>query len=282
MYLLGAVGLAGVTIAATIYAKSGPKVGQTLPGKLGWVDLKLRQANKVSHNTKHYIFDLKNEDDIAGFEACSFVVAYLKTSQGSFIRPYTPISHPDQKGTIEFLIKSYEKGKFSKNIWNLEEGDVVSFKGPIEAYRWKANQKRHVSLIGGGAGITPLYQLLRTITKNPADHTSVDLFYSCSTPEEILLKKEIDTIAQEHSDQVKVHYFVTHAPENWDGQKGYINKDYLKSNLQPASDDSKIFVCGPPEFFKTICGNKPNPIMQGPFSGILSELGYDRKHVFKF
>lgn len=119
----------------------------------------------------------------------------------------------------------------SSHIFDLKEGETLSFKGPIVKWKWEPNQFKSIALIGGGTGITPLYQLLHQITSNPKDNTKVNLIYGNLTPEDILLKKEIDAIASKHKDQVKVHYFVDKADEKkWEGQIGFITKEFLQKN----------------------------------------------------
>jgi len=37
-------------------------------------------------------------------------------------------------------------------------------------------------MVGGGTGITPLYQLIKAITGNPNDETKIRLLYANKTP----------------------------------------------------------------------------------------------------
>lgn len=248
-----------------------------------WIDLKLKESYAISSNTKHYVFELNNPDEVSGLVTASCVMAKYVTAKGSnVIRPYTPVSDVDQKGTIEFVIKTYPEGKFSKHAWELKPNDTVSFKGPIVKWKWEPNQFKKITLIGGGSGITPLYQLLHEISKNPADKTKVDLFYGSLSEEDILLKKELDKIAADHKDQINIHYFVDKASDGWKGHTGHIDKDFLKEHLPGPSGESKVFVCGPPPLYKAISGPKNSPTDQGEVTGALAELGYTKDHVFKF
>lgn len=275
---VGAVGLAMHYSSSRIFNES-----KTFTGGDEWVDLKLKEAIKLSSNTKHYIFELKNPEDVSGLVNASCLLAKYVTPKGSnVVRPYTPISDVNQKGTIEFVIKTYPEGKFSKHFDELKPNDTVSFKGPIVKWKWEPNQFKNISLIGGGTGITPLYQLIHEITNNPQDKTHVDLYYGNLSKDDILLKKELDSIAAKHKDQVNVHYFLDKAPENWEGQTGHITKDYLKEHLPAPSGDSKIYVCGPPGLYKAVSGNKNSPTDQGEVTGYLAELGYTKDHVYKF
>ena len=248
-----------------------------------WIDLKLKESWNISHNSKHYVFEFNSPDDVSGLVTASCVLAKYVTPKGNnVIRPYTPVSDVNQKGTIEFVIKTYPEGKFSKHVADLKPNDTVSFKGPIVKWKWEPNQFKHITLIGGGTGIAPLFQLLHEITKNPQDKTKVDLIYGSLTPDDILLKADLDKIAQEHKDQIKIHYFVDKASDDWKGHTGFITKDFLKELLPAPSADAKIFICGPPPLYKALSGPKTCPTDQGELTGALAELGYDKGHVFKF
>lgn len=256
---------------------------KTFTGGDEWIDLKLKDSYKVSHNTKHYVFELKGQDQVSGLVTASILLAKYVTPKGSnVIRPYTPVSDPNQKGTIEFVIKTYEAGKMSKHVWDLQPNDTLSFKGPIVKWKWEPNQYKSIALIGGGTGITPLYQLSHTIATNPDDKTKVALYYGNLTPEDILIKKELDALAEKHKDQFEVHYFVDKAPPSWKGETGYITKEFLQKHLPGPSKDSKVYVCGPPPLYQAISGPKVSPTDQGEVAGILADLGYTKEHVFKF
>ncbi|EGW30434.1 NADH-cytochrome b5 reductase 2 [Spathaspora passalidarum NRRL Y-27907] len=257
----------------------------TFKGDNEWVDLKLLKSEDLTHNTKHLTFKLNSEDELSGLVTASCLLTKFVTAKGNnVIRPYTPVSDTEQKGTIEFVVKKYEGGKMSSHIFDLKENETLSFKGPVVKWKWEPNQFKSISLIGGGTGITPLYQLLHEITKNPTDKTKVNLIFGNVSTDDILIKKEIDAIANAHKDQVKVTYFVDKAKEGeaWEGKVGYITKDFLASELDKPSSDTKVFVCGPPGLYKAVSGPKVSPTDQGELTGALAELGYTKEQVFKF
>lgn len=268
-------------ISGIYYSKLvATKNGQALKGFMRWSDLKLKKSVEIAEDAKKYTFEFPNFDDVSGVKPGSFVVARITSNGKTVVRPFTPISDSNTKGEINFAIKTYPHGQFTQKLWNLKEGDKVSFMGPIQAYKYKPNESKKIALIGGGAGITPLYQLLQSISKDPEDKTEVELYYGSKKDDGILLKNEIDTIVSQNPTKFKVHYFVSNPSDQWKGLKGRISKEYLKENLDP--DNTKVFVCGPPEFYKSICGPKPNPFFQGRLSGILLDLGLKQQNVFKF
>lgn len=72
------------------------------------------------------------------------------------IRPYTPISDVDQKGTVDFIIKKYPDGPMSEHMHNLEPGQRLDIKGPIPKYQWSPN-KQLVSIFSLTHSIAVLY-----------------------------------------------------------------------------------------------------------------------------
>jgi cytochrome-b5 reductase len=171
----------------------------------------------------------------------------------------------------------------SEHIHSLKEGDTLSFKGPIPKYPWSPNKHSHITLISGGTGITPMYQLIRAITKNPEDKTKVSLIFGNIKEEDILLKKELSDLENEFPQRFRVFYTLDNPPESWPYGKGFITKELLKEVIpDPKTENIKIFVCGPPGLYKAVSGPKVSPQDQGELSGILKELGYTKEQVFKF
>lgn len=162
-------------------------------------------------------------------------------------------------------------------------GQRLDFKGPLPKYPWEPNKHKHITLIAGGTGITPMYQLLRTIFKNPEDKTKVTLVFGNVTENDILLKKELQELENTYPQRFKAFYVLDKPPKEWTGGSGYITKELLKIVLpEPKEDNIKIFVCGPPGMYKAISGTKVSPKDQGELNGILKELGYDKDQVYKF
>lgn len=171
----------------------------------------------------------------------------------------------------------------SEHMHSLKINDTLDFKGPIPKYPWEANKHNHICLIAGGTGITPMYQLMRQIFKNPEDKTKVTLVFGNVTEDDILLRKEFQELENTYPQRFRAFYVLDNPPKGWSGGQGYISKDLLKTVLpEPKEDNIKIFVCGPPGMYKAISGGKVSPKDQGELSGILQELGYSKEQVFKF
>lgn len=274
---------AGVAYYSTTQAQAESK--KALNDPEAWVDFKLSKVEALSPNTKRFTFELPQKDQVLGLETASCVLTkFTRSDNGkNVIRPYTPTSDTKEQGTFQLVVKVYDQGLMSKHIHSLKPSDSLSFKGPIVKYKWDANRHKEIALLGAGTGITPLYQLIHEINKDPKDNTKVHLFYGNTTEDDILLKKEIDDIVKQKPDQFKVHYFVENPSKSWSGQTGFVTKDYLEKNMFKAgADNVKVFVCGPPPFYNMLSGNKVSPTDQGELTGALKDMGFTKDQVFKF
>ena len=117
------------------------ETGKTFTDSNEWVDLKLSKSIDLTHNTKHLVFKLKDENDVSGLITASCLLTKFVTPKGNnVIRPYTPVSDVNQSGEIDFVIKKYDGGKMSSHIFDLKEGETLSFRGPIGKWKWETNQ----------------------------------------------------------------------------------------------------------------------------------------------
>lgn len=273
--------------AAYYYLSSQIANVPATPALLGdgaWVDFKVASIQQLSNDTKLLTFALPEANNNLGLITASCILAKFVTPKGSnVIRPYTPISDIEKKGDFELLVKKYDGGKMSVHIHNLKVNDTLAFKGPLVKWKWQENQFKEVGLVAGGTGIAPMYQVIHEVLKNKNDSTKITLLYGSKTPSDVLLKDELDKLAASHPNQFTVKYFVDKKDgAEFNGTEGYITKDVLESTMPKPAESTHVFVCGPPALYKVISGNKVSPSDQGEVTGLLSELGYTKEHVYKF
>lgn len=99
-------------------------------------------------------------------------------------------------------------------------------------------------MIAGGTGITPMLQIIRAALKSNLDQTKLKLIYANVTPEDILLKQELDTLASIHPDRFTVYYVLNKPPENWNGGVGFVSKDDIEKHMPKTHANIKILMCG--------------------------------------
>ncbi|CEJ88846.1 Putative NADH-cytochrome b5 reductase [[Torrubiella] hemipterigena] len=288
--LIGAA--AAVLGGGYYYMNSAPAKVPVVPAKpaftggdQGFISLKVSEVEDVNHNTKRVRFELPEKDMVSGLNVASAVLTKFKGENDAkaTLRPYTPVSDEDERGYVDLLVKKYEGGPMSTHIHELTPGQSLAIKGPLPKYAWTENKHSHIGLIAGGTGITPMYQLCRSIFNNPNDKTKVTVVFGNVTEQDILLKKQLDELENTYPQRFRAFYVLDKAPQGWKGGSGFITKDLLKTVLpEPKEENIKLFVCGPPGLMKAISGPKVSPKDQGELAGSLQELGYNKDQVYKF
>ncbi|KAJ7275325.1 NADH-cytochrome b5 reductase [Mycena haematopus] len=233
--------LAGVLWATVI--NSGPR--KILNPKI-WLEMPLEKKTQISPNTAIYRFSLPRPTDYLGLPVGKHISISAEINGKDITRSYTPISSDDQKGSFDLLIKSYEKGNISRHFALLKLGNNIRVKGPKGNFEYTPGLTGALGMIAGGSGITPMYQIIHAVLKNPADRTALSLIYANVNEEDILMRSELDTLAAKHGNQFKVYYVLNNPPAGWTGGVGFVSKDQIQTHLPASTHDAKILMCGPP------------------------------------
>lgn len=150
------------------------------------------------------------------------------------VRSYTPISSDENPGHFDLLIKAYPQGNISKHVASLNIGNTIKVKGPKGAMVYTPNMVKHMGMIAGGTGLTPMLQIIRAIIRGRprnggSDTTKVDLIFANVNHEDILLKDDLDKLASE-DEGFNVHYVLNNPPEKWSGYTGFCTPEIIKVN----------------------------------------------------
>lgn len=216
-------------------------------------------------------------------------------------KSYSPITHPSTPAFFDLLVKGYELrpgGGVGAYLCGLQKGDEIKAKvksqrvmhgSPVVAKRWK-----HVGLVAGGTGIAPLFQIIKILLDDPSDIAKIYVLSINRYERDILMKAELDQMAKDYPDRVKVTYSLTGDVESYLGYEcGRGGVELAQKALPPSSSpDTMIFVCGKDGFVSFWGGpvvraprqpdGSKGPKIQGPLLGILKEAGYDESQVFKY
>jgi cytochrome-b5 reductase len=181
------------------------------------------------------------------------------------------------------MVKKYPNGRGSGKMHSLVPGDSISFR-MLSEFPYRPNQFSAIGLVAGGSGITPIYQLIQTVLRNPADTTRLSLVYANNTEADILLRAEMDALAREFPKRFRVSYAVSKG-EGAGLIKGYVTKEVLARTMPSAmeGDKVKMLVSGPPPMTGALAGKKGFwGWTQGSMGGALKELGWEKAQVYKF
>ena len=70
-------------------------------------------------------------------------------------------------------------------------------------------------MLAGGTGVTPMFQVVNAILRDPRDKTQLSLIFANVTEDDILLRTELDTLAAVHPN-FSVHYVLNNPPAGAD------------------------------------------------------------------
>lgn len=254
-----------------------------------WLEFELMERTEISHDTRLFKFKLPTPEHRLGLPVGYHMFTQAVINKKLVMRAYTPVSSDDEKGEFTLLIKVYfagvspkfpDGGKMSQHMESMSIGDLLKVKGPLGHFEYKGSgtfmvkgQERTASKIGlicGGTGITPAYQVMMAIYKDVDDTTDVYLLYANQTAEDILLRSELEKMANER-DNIHIWYTVDRPPADWKYSTGFIGEEMIRDHM-PAPDNGDAFVgmCGPPPMIQYAC--IPN----------LEKVGYNKIDYMEF
>jgi predicted ferric reductase len=168
----------------------------------------------------------------------------LKAQGGQFFgwrflaKGHALISHPyslSAAPTVHYLrITVKDLGDHSRSLADLKPGTRVFMEGPYGAFTAGRASRKHVVLIGGGVGITPV----RAIIEEFRNGVQLDVIVRVSRSEDLILREELDYLAAQSDGSIRIHYLV--------GSRKLHPMDAKSiTALVPRFADSDIYICGP-------------------------------------
>lgn len=257
--------------------------------------LPLIRKEEISHDTKKFRFGLPSGSHILGLPVGQHVYLSAKVNGVLAVRAYTPVSSDEHQGYVDLVVKVYYKnthpsfpdgGKMSQYLDGMTIGDTIDFRGPNGLLVYKGNGQfairpdkksepkvrkfKHVGMIAGGTGITPMLQLIRSISSDSTDNTKCSLIFANQTEKDILLREELEEVKRNHPERLQLWFTLDKPPQNWSYSSGFVTYDMIKDHLPAASKDVLIVLCGPAPMIQNAC--LPN----------LEKLGHRTENIFTY
>ncbi|ETS83143.1 Nitrate reductase [NADPH] [Pestalotiopsis fici W106-1] len=238
-----------------------------------WTRAILSAKKKVSPDTKIFTFDLEHASQTVGLPIGQHLLMRLRdpVTREAIIRAYTPISENSEVGKLHVLIKVYydtperKGGKMTQALDAIPVGHFVDFKGPTGKFEYlgrgvctisgkQRNIKRFI-MICGGSGITPIFQVLRAVMKDPEDSTQCLVMNGNRIEEDILCREEIDAMVLGNEHKCRLLYSLSKPGPDWTGLKGRMSKELFEAEAgSPTSSQGEqlVLVCGPEALEKSV------------------------------
>lgn len=245
----------------------------------------------VSNDTRIFRFGLPDPNMKLGLPTGMHMFLRGQWKGENVMRPYTPMTDDSTLGHVDLLVKVYfanthprfpDGGKMSQLLDSMQIGDEIEVKGPLGEFNYKSDGAftwhgkprdcTHISMIAGGTGLTPCWQVANAILRDPSDKTMVSLLYANQSPGDILARERLDELQKQNPDRFKLWYTVDRIPEGmeWQYSVGFVNEQMIREHLFEPGEGRITVMCGPPVMQERAC--MPN----------LKKYGYEDKDIFIF
>ncbi len=204
---------------------------------------KLAATKEITHDVRQFVFTIPGGvkfDLVAG----DFIKVYPNHEDENEYRTYTPTTTPDTRDHFELVIKRYPNGQVSSYMHSLKAGDNVWISGPHPGGHFVEGMATRVGMVAGGTGITPMISIIRTILQKGI-MADISLIFANKSIEDIILKDEFDCYEEKYPN-FKRYYVIDKAEPGWTMGTGRITPEIMKEHLPGPSEQTVVFLCGPP------------------------------------
>jgi ferredoxin-NADP reductase len=185
------------------------------------------------------------------FRAGQFLTVLLTIDGEVLRRAYSLSSVATDARSASITIKRVPGGRVSNHINDtLAAGmslDVLGPSGSFTAERAEADgASRHLVLLAGGRGITPMVSIARTVLAEEPG-ARVTLVYGNRGEADIIFKDALAALVAAHPARFMVRHVLETPPEGWSGGVGLLGRARVAAELDAAGAavDASYFLCGP-------------------------------------
>jgi len=163
-------------------------------------------------------------------------------------RHFSLSSSPTEGVLLRMTTRIREESGYKKTLDSLDIGAEIEAEGPNGTFVLDESEKGPHVLLAGGIGITPFRSMIKyNLDKNLG--TKITLIYSCSIPEEIVFRQELEGY-NDLTQSLKLFLTVSQ-PQNtksgWTGLTGRIDESMINKIVPDYSSLNPTFwLCGPP------------------------------------
>ncbi len=165
-------------------------------------------------------------------------------------RAYSASCAPGGEGPsrVALTIKRVPGGRVSNHLNDhVVEGMPLEVLGPSGAFTPEPSggAPRHLVLLAGGSGITPLMSIARAVlSAEPA--TQVSLVYGNRRESDILFRDALATLVREQPERFRLRHVLAEPPMGWEGGVGLLDRHRVAAELAALSvAPATYFICGP-------------------------------------
>ena len=153
------------------------------------------------------------------------------------------LSAPPTRQLLRITIKA--RGAGTRRLFEVPRGTLVFAEGPYGALTSRRRRRPRVLLVAGGVGITPMRALFEEMDLPGKD---VTLVYRASKEQDLVLKRELDDIAERSG--ARVVYLVGPSSDARNDMSAY-----ALSRIVGDLSDHDVYLCGSPRLASRVRGS---------------------------
>jgi ferredoxin-NADP reductase len=220
-----------------------------LPGRLSWQLGTVAEIVRETHNVTSIALDLP---DWQGHSAGQHVDVRLTAEDGyQTERSYSIASAPEDERLL-LTVERLGDGEVSPYLTDdLRIGDELELRGPIGGYFiWDQTTPGPLLMLAGGSGVVPFRSIVRHWASGPRT-IRPRLVYSARSLGDVIYREELTRFAD--TDGLDLRLALTREwPDDWQGQRGRVDRSVLETVAWPVAEDPIAYVCGPNGFVETV------------------------------
>ena len=184
------------------------------------------------------------------YQAGQFLTLIIPIEGQEVRRSYSLCTSPATDPHPSVTVKRVASGKVSNYLNDtLKPGDTVQVLEPMGTFTTPIDpaQQRHLVMLGGGSGITPLMGLLKSVL-HQEPQSKVSLLYANRQPSSIIFRQLLDELQQQYAGRLHVVHVLEEPADYTKALEGRITTERLPELLAGLPFQEAVteyFLCGP-------------------------------------
>jgi ring-1,2-phenylacetyl-CoA epoxidase subunit PaaE len=237
-----------------------------------YLSLKVREIIKETADTVTIYFE--QPEPYLDYKPGQYLTVILDINGKEERRSYSLCTSPYVDPYPGITVKKIKDGLVS-NFLNdkIRPGKSVEVMKPMGHFTmdYHSQNKRHVVMVTGGSGITPIMGITKSLLVNEPN-SRITLLYCSRSEDQIIFKGQLLALEDKYPGKLQVIHNLTQPSDNWAGLKGRIDseriKEILKQSVYPEAEKINYLTCGPQGLMET-------------FLTTLESMGVNQNNIIK-
>ena len=218
------------------------------PERAKYLELVVRSVVRETNDAITIVFEMPTGG--LPYQAGQFLTLIIPVVGQEVRRSYSLCTSPATDPHPSVTVKRVASGQVSNYLNDtLKPGDTVRVLEPMGTFTTPldATNQRHLIMLGGGSGITPLMGLLKSVL-HQEPQSKVSLIYANRDPSSIIFQQSLEDLKQQYAGRFHVVHVLEEPNDHAEALEGRVTAERLPellSDLPFRESSTEYFLCGP-------------------------------------